>query len=196
MAYRNFIWMPHKLFQQLEQRLTPELQRRTTWTREPLSPRLKLAVTLRHLASGDSYPILQYAFRLARSTINKFVSEVCNAIIRAYQDHVMTCPTSPEDWLEVGSVFCRRWNVPHALGALDGKHIPIRCPRRGSSLYHNYKGFHSIVLLALVDGDYKFLWMDMGAAESSSDAQIFKHSDLRYKIDGLVGCLMAGTEAC
>ena len=114
--------------------------------------------------------------------------EVCDAIIRAYQDEVMTWPTSPEDWLEVESVFCRRWNIPHALGALDGKHIPIRCPRRGGSLYHNYKSFHSIVLLALVDGDYKFLWMDLGAAGSSSDAQIFKHSDLRHKIeDGTIG---------
>ena len=124
---------------------------------------------------------------MARSTINKFVPEVCDSIIRAYRDEVMTCPTSPEDWLEVKSIFCWNWNIPHALGALDGKHIPIRCPRWGGSLYHNYKGFHLIVLLALVDGDYKFLWVDLGAAGSSSDAQIFKHSDLRHKIgDGTI----------
>ena len=108
--------------------------------------------------------------------------------MRAYQDEEMTCPTSPEDWLEVESIFRGRWNIPHALGALDGKHILIRCPRWGGSLYHNYKGFHSIVLLALVDGDYKFLWVDLGAAKSNSDAQIFKHSDLRHKIeDGTIG---------
>ena len=117
--------------------------------RDPLSPGLKLAVTVRHLVSGDSYPTLQFAFRVA--TINKFVPEVCDAIIRAYRDEVMTCATSPEDWLEVESVFRQRWNIPHAMDALDGKHIPIRCPRQGGSLYHNYKGFHSIVLLALVD---------------------------------------------
>ena len=39
-----------------------------------------------------------------------------------------------------------------------------------------------------MDGDYKFLWVDLGAAGSSSDAQIFKHSDLRHKIeDGTIG---------
>ena len=151
--------------------------------REPLSPGLKLAVSLRHLASEDSYPTLQYAFRVARSTIIKFVPDICDTIIRAYQDEVMTCPTSPEDWLEVKSVFCRKWNIPHVLGARDGKHIPIRCPRQGGSLYHNYKGFHSVVLLALVDGDYKFIWVDVGVARSSSDAQIFKHSNLRHKIE-------------
>ena len=84
MAYQNFIRMPPELFQELEQRLGPENQRERTWMREPLSPGLKLAVTLRHLASGDSYPTMQYAFRVARSTINKFVPEVCDAIIRAY----------------------------------------------------------------------------------------------------------------
>ena len=159
MAYRNFIRMPPNLFQELEQRLNPDLQRERTWMREPLSPGVKFAVTLRHLASGDSFPPppLQYAFRVVRSTINKFVPELCGAIIRAYRDQVMTCPSSPEDWLEVESGFRPRWNIPHALGALDGKHIPIRCPQWGGSLRHNYKGFHSIVLLALVDGDYKFL---------------------------------------
>ena len=127
MAYRNFIRMPPELFHELEQRLGPEIQRERTWMKDPLSPGLKLAVTLRHLASADSYSTLQFAFRVARSTINKFVPENCDAIIRAYQDYVMTCPTSPEDWLEVESVFCRRWNIPHAPGALDGKHVPIRC---------------------------------------------------------------------
>ena len=93
-------------------------------------------------------------------------------------------PHTPRgDWMEVKYVFHWRWNIPHALGAQDGKHIPIRCPQWGGSLYHNYKGFHSIVLLALVDGDYKFLWVDMGAVESSSDAQVFKHSDLRHIIE-------------
>ena len=156
MAYRDFIRMPPKLFQVLGQRLTPDLQRERTWMREPLSLGPKMAVTVRHLASRDSYSTLQYTFRVARSTINKFVPEVCDTIIRPYQDELMMCPTSPEDWLNVKSIFRRRWNIPHALGTLDGKHIPIRCPRRGG-LYHNYKGFHSIVLLALVDGDFKFL---------------------------------------
>ena len=93
--------------------------------RDPLSPGVKLAVTLRHLATGDSYTTLQYAFRVASLTIEKFVPEVCDAITRAYRDQVMRCPTLPEDWL-VESVFRRRRNFPHALG---GRHIPIRRPQ-------------------------------------------------------------------
>ena len=105
-----------------------------TLMRDPVSPGVKLAVTLRHLASGDSYTTLQYAFRVASATIKKFLPEVCDAIIRAYRDQVMQCPTLPEDWLLVESVFRQRWNFPHALGALDGRCIPIRCPQGGGSL--------------------------------------------------------------
>ena len=129
MAYRNYIQMPPELYQELEQRITAEFQRDRTLMRDPVSPGVKLAVTLRHLATGDSYTTLQYAFRVASLTIEKFVPEVCNAITRAYRDQVMWCPTLPEDWLLVESVFHQRWNFPHALGARDGRHIPIRYPQ-------------------------------------------------------------------
>ena len=52
--------------------------------RNPVSPGVKLAVTHRHLATGDSYTTLQYAFRVVSATIEKFVPEVCVAITRAY----------------------------------------------------------------------------------------------------------------
>ena len=75
--------MPPELYQELEQRISAEFQRDM---REPVSPGLKFSVTLRHLATGDSYTTRQYAFRVASSTIKKFVSEVCDAITRAYRD--------------------------------------------------------------------------------------------------------------
>ena len=183
MAYRNFIQMLPELYQELEQRITAQFQRDRTLMRDPVSPGVKLAVTLRHLATGDSYTTLQYGFRVASLTIEKFVPEVCDTITRAYRDQVMRCPTLPEDWLLIESVFRWRWNYPHAVGALDGRHIPIRCLQGRGSLFRNSKGFHFIVLLALVDGDYKLKWVDVGAAGSTSDAQIFKHTDLRHKIE-------------
>jgi hypothetical protein len=41
-------------------------------------------------------------------------------------------------------------------------------------VYRNYKGFFSIVLMALVDADYKFLWIDVSSDGSSNDASIYK----------------------
>ena len=94
--------------------------------------------------------------------------QVCKAILKEY----LVCPTVPEDWKKIEERFRNRWNVPHAVGALDGKHIAIKKPKKSGSEYFNYKGYFSLVLLALVHADYKFLWVKTGASGSPSDAQI------------------------
>ena len=67
------------------------------------------------------------------------------------------CPIDPEDWTKIEQRFRNRWIVANAVGALDGKHIAIKKPKKLGSEYFNYKGYFSLVLLALVDADYKFL---------------------------------------
>ena len=93
------------------------------------------------------------------------------------------CPTDPEDWKKIVERFRNRWNVSHAVGALDGKHIAIKKPKKSSSEYFNYKGYFSFVLLALVDADYKFLWVNAGTSGSSSVAQIFNCIKLKRRIE-------------
>ena len=51
--------------------------------------------------------------------------------------------------------------MSHALDALEGKHIEIKKTTGSGSLFYNYKGFFSIVLMALVDANYKFIWCDL-----------------------------------
>ncbi len=58
------------------------------------------------------------------------------------------------------------------------KHVRIRKPPHSGTHYFNYKGYFSLVVLALVDADYKFLWVDVGAPGSNSDAGIFNDGDL------------------
>ena len=182
-SYRNFLRVHPDFFQELEARIGPRIQKKTTFYRRPLSAGLKLAITMRHLATGETYTSLQYSFRVGRSTITKLIPEVCEAIVEEYQDEAVVCPTDLDDWKKKEAVFRTKWNVPHALGALDGKHIAIRRPRGGGSEFFNYKGFHSIVMLALVDAEYRFLWVDLGSSGSWSDAQIFNQSVLREKIE-------------
>ena len=69
------------------------------------------------------------------------------------------------------------------IGAMDGKHIAIKCPANSGSLYHNYKHFFSVILFALVDAEYKFIWTDIGGRGAASDAQVYNHSELLQHID-------------
>ena len=172
-------FMESQMFDELVDRLSPRITLQDTNWRKALEPGLKVAVTLRYLASGDRYPSLSYAFRVSRHTIAKFLPQVCQAIVDEYKDEVIACPTTPEEWQAIADEFERRWNIPHAVGALDGKHVAIRKPPQSGSLYHNYKGFFSIIILALVDADYNFIWVDVGSMGHMSDAQIFNASEVK-----------------
>ena len=146
--------------------------------RVPLEPGIKLAITLRFLVSGHTYHSLAFAFRVAHNTISLFVPQVCEAICAELQDEVFKTPSTPDEWRAVADGFSRRWNWHNCCGAIDGKHIAIKKPYKSGSLYYNYKGFFSIVLLAVVDADYKFLWAHVGSNGSSSDCGIYNVSDL------------------
>ena len=93
------------------------------------------------------------------------------------------CPSDTEEWKKIEERFRNRWDVPHSVSALDGKHIAIKKPKKSFSDYFNYKGYFSVVLLALVDADYKFLWVNAGSSGSSSNAQIFNCSKLKRRIE-------------
>lgn len=65
---------------------------------------------------------------------------------------------------------------------MDGKHINIQQPPHSASDYINYKGYFSIVLLALVDYDYCFMFAEVGAKGRISDGGVFNSSVLSEKI--------------
>ena len=182
-SFANYLRMEPAMFDELLQRVGPLITKQDTRLRQALEPGLKLAVTLRFLGTGDKYPTLQYDYRVARNTISIFVPEVCRAITQVYKNEVIKCPTTSEEWRPIAEDFKNRWNLPHACAALDGKHVAVRCPPNTGSLYYNYKGFFSVLLLALVDAQYKFLWIDTGGLGSMSDCQIFNESELKEYLE-------------
>jgi hypothetical protein len=113
------------------------------------------------------------------TTVAQIIRQVCEATFEEYMNECMRTPTTPAEWTEVANKFSLRWQFHHCLGALDGKHIAMRKPRSAGSYWFNYKKFHSLVLVALVDRDYKFIWADVGCNGPSSDAEIWNDSPLK-----------------
>ena len=77
---------------------------------------------------------------------------------------------------EADGIPLRSW------ATLDGKHIAMIKPKKSGSEYYNYKGFFSLVLLALGEAEHSFLLVDVRSSGSSLDAQSFNQSKLREKI--------------
>ncbi|XP_045123980.1 uncharacterized protein LOC123511938 isoform X2 [Portunus trituberculatus] len=87
-------------------------------------------------------------------------------------------PSSEAEWRIVANDFETRWNFPHCLGSIDGKHIQMIAPAHSGSLYYNYKNTFSIVLLGVADGNYNFLYADVGCQGRISDGGVFKFTSL------------------
>ena len=61
----------------------------------------------------------------------------------------------------------------NCLGDIDGKHVNIKTPVNSGSQFLNYKHSFSVVMMALVDADYKFIYCDVGCNGRISDGGVF-----------------------
>jgi hypothetical protein len=99
--FTNYMRMEPNMFHELLLRVAPRLTKRDTNYRRSLEPGLKLAITLRYMATGDSYHSLSYSFRVPHNTISVLVKEVSAAIVAEYEDEVFDFPTTPLMWYQV-----------------------------------------------------------------------------------------------
>ncbi|XP_054012232.1 uncharacterized protein LOC128894498 [Hylaeus anthracinus] len=148
---------------------------------KPISPKEKLCVTLRYLATGESFRSLAFSFRITHSWLRRIIRDVTSAMKRNMTKIYMSTP-SQETLKENAKQFYERWNFLNCCMAIDGKHITIICPTDTGSLHFNYKEYYSTVLLALVDANCKFVAIDVGAYGSEGDAGIFAKSNIGKKI--------------
>lgn len=88
----------------------------------------------------------------------------------------MKPPCSPDDWQAISKDFEEVWNLPHCVGAIDGKHVNVQCPNNSGSLFYNYKGSFSFVLMAICDAHYNFTLVDIGDYGSNNDSGVLSHS--------------------
>jgi hypothetical protein len=73
-------------------------------------------LTLRFLATGDSFRSFSYSYRMGVSTVASIVHETCSAIYSVLQPLYMVTPSSPEEWLKIADGFWEKWNTPNTLG--------------------------------------------------------------------------------
>ena len=113
---------------------------------------------------------------MGKDTVSTIVTETNNAIHQVFKENYLLAPHTKEEWLKISQEFEENWNMPHTIGCIDGKHICIVCSKLTGTQYYNYKGFVSIVLMAVCDANYCFTMIDLGQYGSNNDSGILASS--------------------
>lgn len=168
-------------FQFILQRIRHVLDRDTV-TEEPISAECRLAICLYRLARGDYYYTIAEMTGLGVSTVCTIVNEVTRAIVNNLWDECVgqQLPKREEHFKEKILDMEEHWQFCCCWSAIDGCHLPIKCPPGSFAAkeYHNFKNFYSIVLIAMVDANYRFVWGSCGFPGNSHDAIIFQSTQL------------------
>ncbi|KAK1175525.1 hypothetical protein AOXY_G191 [Acipenser oxyrinchus oxyrinchus] len=174
--FQTYFRLDHAQFDYLLSKIGPTVTRMGTNYREAQQSTWQYD-SGEFLATGDSYRTIAFSYRVGVSTVAGIVIEVCKAIWDSLVSEYMRVPNK-EDWETISREYEHRWNFPNCLGAIHGKHVVIQAPASSGSQYYNYKGRYSIVLLAVVDANYCFTIIDVGAFGRNSDGGTLANSAL------------------
>ena len=115
----------------------------TTITEEPISPECRLAICLYRLARGDYYFTIAEMAGIGERTVGNIVNEVTSAIVECLWEDSVTkqMPKSEDEFKSKILDMEEAWQFPCCWSAVDGCHIPIKCPPGGLESckeYHNF----------------------------------------------------------
>lgn len=178
-------------FQYIIDQIQGEISRKDTRLRAAVSTRCRVAMSLYYLASTAEYRTVGSLFGVSPSFVCICVREVFLAIVKNMKSSFVFLPKGDE-LTEVMQEYKENWGFPMCAGAIDGTHVPIISPSDNHADYINRKGYHSIVMQAVVDSKYIFRDMVIGWPGSVHDARILANSHL-YQL-GNEGKLFMGTD--
>ncbi|XP_071335847.1 uncharacterized protein [Trachinotus anak] len=169
-------------FDILLRKVGPRLARQDTKLRKAIPAKDRLPLTLRFLATGESFRFLSCKYRMGCSTVSKVIFETCTVIRQLLKEEFLQLPKPEAAWRTVAEGFLQKWQFPHCVGALDTKRISIQDSGHSGGSFRSSKEC-PVLLRAAVDADYKFLYISVGAQGEDSDASLFEDSDFRRALD-------------
>ena len=126
---------------------------------------------------------VSFSYRVGHTTVAKIIHKTCTAIWDALMPVYLTAPSTEKAWKKISDDVFSLWNFPHCIGAIDGKHVVIQAPPSCGSEFYNYKGTHSIILMAICDANYCFTLVDIGDNGRHSDGGVFVNSSLGQALE-------------
>nr|CAH7729055.1 unnamed protein product [Callosobruchus chinensis] len=127
--FTNYFRMTRKQFFEVHEMVRQDIKSHGCNAQKPIATEEKLAVFMRYVASGDSYKSIAYNYLMGDHTVSNIVQEVALAIWNNMQPIYLPEPTT-KIWESIASRFEQRWQFPHCVGAVDGKHVVIKKPNK------------------------------------------------------------------
>ena len=120
----------------------------------------------------------------AEKTIGNCVRRVCNALWDQLVEEQLPSPTE-ESWRAISEGFKNTANFPNCNGSVDGKHVRVLKYPGSGSMNLKYKYFFSVALMAVVDSNYRFVYIGVGAYGKDCDSSVFQRTNFyRMLTDG------------
>ncbi|XP_075733037.1 uncharacterized protein LOC142775489 [Rhipicephalus microplus] len=142
-----------------------------------------VAIGLFKLCSVAEDQVVASVFGVGRSMVNGIYKEFCEAIVSVLESDWIKM-LSPSEMAEPIREFMAVSDFPQAVGALDGCHFPVSPPQEHVTDYYNYKGWYSIILLVLVNHEYRFRFINVGAPGRCHDSHVYQMSSLSGMVEG------------
>ncbi|XP_049522528.1 uncharacterized protein LOC125945022 [Dermacentor silvarum] len=159
------------------------MERQTTNMREAVPVEKRVAVALYKLCSSAEDRTVAHLFDMGRSTVNIIYREFCETVVASLEHEWVKMVTGNDMENHIGEFYAST-GFPQGVGALDGCHFPVSPPKEHASDYYNYKGWHSVILLALVDHCYVFRYTNVGSPGRCHDAHVYHQSSLSRLVSG------------
>ena len=96
----------------------------------PLSPEMRLGVCLYWVGTGDYYSAIAELAGIGEPTVCNIVRDVSKAIVESLWERYVG-DNFPKDEEQLGAKMEemeQEWQFPCAYAAINGYHIPIKCP--------------------------------------------------------------------
>ncbi|CAH1987872.1 unnamed protein product [Acanthoscelides obtectus] len=178
----NYLRMDDMCFNELLSMVKPFISKKNTKMRKSITAEERLIVTLRYLATGRSLEDLKFSAVISPQALRRIIPDTCQCIYKALKKKYLKFPETVEEWQKIARDYNSRWNFPNCGGAIDGKHIKIVKPVNSGSYYFNYKEYFSTVLMAIVDANYEFIYVNVGCNGRISDGGVIETTKFYDKL--------------
>ena len=147
--------MSRTTFQFLIEELNPKLRSQDTKMRKAVEVEKKVGLFLYFIASTASYRTLRNLFGLSRGFVCICIRKVAAAVLRKLKPKYLSIAKGDELARMIAN-YKEKWGFSMCAEAIDGT---VSTPQQNHASYNNRKSHHSIVMQALADSNYLFLFL-------------------------------------